>query len=166
MDLAKIVYAFIITRDKELPGCIVRNTTIPEELGRIAYLMCDKTGTLTKNEMVFKKLHLGTIAFSSGSMDEVREELQRHFSSMVIGDGTGGRSKQVRQTGTERLADAVLAIAVCHNVTPMLDDDKSAATEERRMTSKNPVEWVSRISSIANNLLVFSVLGCGGGDDR
>ncbi|CAK9296422.1 unnamed protein product [Gordionus sp. m RMFG-2023] len=59
MDLAKMAYAYMITKDKEMPGNVVRNTTIPEELGRIKYLFTDKTGTLTKNEMVFKRLYLG-----------------------------------------------------------------------------------------------------------
>jgi phospholipid-translocating ATPase len=44
---------------KDIPGTVTRSTTIPEELGRIAYLLSDKTGTLTKNIMVFKKFHLG-----------------------------------------------------------------------------------------------------------
>lgn len=39
-----------------IPGSIVRNSTIPEELGRIQFLLTDKTGTLTQNDMIFKKL--------------------------------------------------------------------------------------------------------------
>lgn len=50
---------------------MVRSTTIPEELGRISYLLTDKTGTLTQNEMVFKKIHLGTVAYGNDSFDEV-----------------------------------------------------------------------------------------------
>jgi phospholipid-translocating ATPase len=56
MDIAKIFYTVFISRDKEILGTIPRNSTIPEELGRIQFLLTDKTGTLTKNDMVFKKL--------------------------------------------------------------------------------------------------------------
>jgi len=54
--MAKIYYAYCIYRDEEMAGTIPRNSTIPEELGRIQYLLTDKTGTLTKNEMIFKKV--------------------------------------------------------------------------------------------------------------
>jgi len=56
LDFAKIYYTFNIRVDEIMPGCIPRTTTIPEELGRIQFLLSDKTGTLTQNDMVFKKL--------------------------------------------------------------------------------------------------------------
>jgi len=54
--MAKIYYAYCVFKDEEIAGTIPRNSTIPEELGRIQYLLTDKTGTLTKNEMIFKKV--------------------------------------------------------------------------------------------------------------
>lgn len=53
--MGKAAYSWLVMRDKQIPGTVVRSTTIPEELGRISYLMSDKTGTLTQNEMVINK---------------------------------------------------------------------------------------------------------------
>ena len=39
----------------ELKTCQVQNYSVHEDLGQIDYLFCDKTGTLTKNELVFNK---------------------------------------------------------------------------------------------------------------
>lgn len=77
LDLAKIYYSYLIQNDsKIIPGCIVRNSTIPEELGRIKYLLTDKTGTLTQNDMVFKKIALEFALFTEETINEVSEMLQ------------------------------------------------------------------------------------------
>jgi phospholipid-transporting ATPase len=43
---------------KDIKHCKVRNLKMLEELGQIDYLFCDKTGTLTKNELVFKSISI------------------------------------------------------------------------------------------------------------
>jgi phospholipid-translocating ATPase len=47
LDMAKVYYSYCIYKDEEMANTIPRNSTIPEELGRIQFLLTDKTGTLT-----------------------------------------------------------------------------------------------------------------------
>lgn len=49
LDMGKTLYSYWMMRDDQIPGTVVRTSTIPEELGRISYLLTDKTGTLTQN---------------------------------------------------------------------------------------------------------------------
>lgn len=56
LDFAKLKYSLEINKDDKLPGVTVRNSNIPEELGRVEYLMSDKTGTLTKNKMSLREI--------------------------------------------------------------------------------------------------------------
>ncbi len=44
-----------------MEGALARNSQIPEELGRVEYILSDKTGTLTQNDMVFKKISINDV---------------------------------------------------------------------------------------------------------
>ncbi|XP_064238601.1 probable phospholipid-transporting ATPase IIA isoform X5 [Aotus nancymaae] len=126
LDMGKIVYSWVIRRDSKVPGTVVRSSTIPEQLGRISYLLTDKTGTLTQNEMVFKRLHLGTVAYGLDSMDEV----QSHIFSIYTQQSQDPPAQKgptlttkVRRTMSSRVHEAVKAIALCHNVTPVYESN-------------------------------------------
>ena len=83
LDMAKVFYSWCIYRDDDMPGTIPRNSTIPEELGRIQFLMTDKTGTLTQNDMVFKKMSMEWAQFDLETMPEVKQLLEENCSNGV-----------------------------------------------------------------------------------
>uniref|UniRef100_A0A8C3GSQ6 Phospholipid-transporting ATPase n=1 Tax=Corvus moneduloides TaxID=1196302 RepID=A0A8C3GSQ6_CORMO len=126
LDMGKIVYSWVIRRDSKIPGTVVRSSTIPEQLGRISYLLTDKTGTLTQNEMVFKRLHLGTVAYGLDSMDEVQSHIFSIYTQQPQDPpAVKGLSlaTKVRRTMSSRVHEAVKAIALCHNVTPVYESN-------------------------------------------
>jgi magnesium-transporting ATPase (P-type) len=49
--------------DGELNGCEVKNMMMLEDLSKINQIFCDKTGTLTKNELIFKAMAVGSSSF-------------------------------------------------------------------------------------------------------
>uniref|UniRef100_A0A4X1UMW0 Phospholipid-transporting ATPase n=1 Tax=Sus scrofa TaxID=9823 RepID=A0A4X1UMW0_PIG len=100
--------------------------TIPEQLGRISYLLTDKTGTLTQNEMVFKRLHLGTVAYGLDSMDEVQSHIFSIYTQQPQDPPAQkgpALTTKVRRTMSSRVHEAVKAIALCHNVTPVYESN-------------------------------------------
>ncbi|KAH7333667.1 hypothetical protein B0J17DRAFT_133508 [Rhizoctonia solani] len=155
LDMGKTVYAHQIESDSEIPGTIVRTSTLPEELGRIEYLLSDKTGTLTQNEMEMRKLHMGTISYGADAMDEVAHQLVVAFGTE---QSTGRTSKRQGSlvTGTQlaprgrrdissRVRDVVLALALCHNVTPVTNDDGTVTYQASSPDEVAIVKWTESV---------------------
>ncbi|XP_058896440.1 probable phospholipid-transporting ATPase IIB isoform X1 [Kogia breviceps] len=141
LDMGKAAYGWMIMKDENIPGTVVRTSTIPEELGRLVYLLTDKTGTLTRNEMVFKRLHLGTVSYGTDTMDEIQNQLANSFSQMQSqasgnnASSTPPRKAQssapkVRKSVSSRVHEAVKAVALCHNVTPVYEARGAAGETE------------------------------------
>ncbi|XP_014354806.2 probable phospholipid-transporting ATPase IIB [Papilio machaon] len=130
LDMGKAFYSWTIQRDKQIEGTVMRSTTIPEELGRIQYLLADKTGTLTKNEMVFQKLHLQNALFDRNNFHEVEAFLTQYITNDAPSLPTSPSGQGAALAPTPRqIWEVVLAIALCHNVTPVYDIEDQRADE-------------------------------------
>lgn len=146
LEIAKLVYCYKISSDKDIKGTITRNLNIPEELGKIQFLLTDKTGTLTKNEMIFKKLQLYNTLYNYPFQ---KSEMQKTLHRLLLKDHSGDSfssegkndllidiasqttlSKQsLMEKASKRASDkkiflkeAILAMSLCHNVTPIYDE--------------------------------------------
>ncbi|KAG6333074.1 hypothetical protein ID866_6016 [Astraeus odoratus] len=149
LDMGKTVYAHQIMTDPDIPNTIVRTSTLPEELGRIEYLLSDKTGTLTQNEMEMKKLHMGTISYGFDSMDEVAHHLAIAFGAEHGRQASLSTGAQLATRGrrdmSSRLHDVVLSLALCHNVTPVANDDGTITYQASSPDEVAIVKWTESV---------------------
>uniref|UniRef100_A0A5F9CUY8 Phospholipid-transporting ATPase n=1 Tax=Oryctolagus cuniculus TaxID=9986 RepID=A0A5F9CUY8_RABIT len=174
LDMGKAAYGWMMMKDENIPGTVVRTSTIPEELGRLVYLLTDKTGTLTQNEMVFKRLHLGTVSYGTDTMDEIQSHLMNSYSqvhSQAAGNTPGSAplrrapssAPKIRKSVSSRIHEAVKALALCHNVTPVYESragvtgetefaeaDQDFSDENRTYQASSPdevalVQWTESV---------------------
>lgn len=67
--------------DVKCVGCL----DLPDELPVFMYFFVVATsaiGTLTQNEMIFKRLHLGTVSYGTDTMDEIQSHVMNSYSQV------------------------------------------------------------------------------------
>lgn len=169
LDMGKSAYSWFIHRDQGIPGAVVRTSTIPEDLGRIEYLLSDKTGTLTQNEMEMKKIHVGTVSYANEAMDEVVSYVRQGFhiqptvnpasqkalitpSSTFATTANVGTTRTRREIGS-RVRDVVLALALCHNVTPTAEEEDGKTVTSYQASSPDEIAIVRWTESVGLRLV-------------
>ena len=158
LDVSKTWFSYVINRDDSIPETIARNSTIPEELGRISYVFSDKTGTLTKNEMIFKRISMTNEHFGEGDFNELKQVLEdecsrtdaplldvfnllkdenhqneenENLANSDINTGKDAKKSKnkFRRKRNNIIRDTITAMLLCNNVTPVVDDtDKEKIT--------------------------------------
>jgi phospholipid-translocating ATPase len=132
LDFAKAYFSYKINKDEEIAGSIARNSNIPEELGRIKYLLTDKTGTLTQNDMKFKKIVTENTLYAEENIPEMKKTLKKHCDKYdgPLATDQDLRDKSIKKNPSKKtrrendfvLRDFITALALCHNVTPTIDE--------------------------------------------
>lgn len=168
LDFAKNIFASMVVKDKSIPNTIVRTSTIPEELGRIEYLLSDKTGTLTQNNMLVRKIHLGTFSYGKDTIDEIKQNIVKYYQNKLTKNQSNPlhpTSTVAKNTFSQRLYNFVNALALCHNVTPVIDEN--SGNIEYQASSPDEiaiVEWtaligISLLERTRDNIILKSYNG-------
>lgn len=93
-ETGKIIYSKFLEWDTrmmhadgetgQILHCKVQSMQLPEQLGEVDHMFCDKTGTLTQNDLDVKALCVGSIVCRG----ETREELNQDVESKCLHEET------------------------------------------------------------------------------
>ena len=155
LDVSKTWFSYVITKDNTIPETIARNSTIPEELGRISYIFSDKTGTLTKNEMVFKNIAMESEIFGEENFEDLKNILldecniydaplldivgvskkSSNENNNIIDTNsnnisTNPKPKKRRRERSKLIRDCITSMVLCNNVTPTDNGYQASSPDE------------------------------------
>ncbi|XP_031340747.1 probable phospholipid-transporting ATPase IA isoform X3 [Photinus pyralis] len=105
LEVVRFIQAIFINMDIEMyhaetnTPAMARTSNLNEELGQVKYIFSDKTGTLTRNIMEFKKCAIGNTIYN---VDE----------SLAI------KHIQSNHKNAELLHEMLILLSVCHTVVP------------------------------------------------
>ena len=159
MEIAKLGQKMLIDGDIEMyhkqtdTPALARTSNLNEELGQIEYIFSDKTGTLTRNEMEFRKCWVCNTCYGFGTteigaaarardlragivvasddpaeMDRDKAVAQYHFDPAIEFDDVRIRKRLEDETHPDRatLIDFLRVLSVSHTVVPEGDQTKAS----------------------------------------
>jgi len=117
LEIVKFIQAMFINMDEELyyeeadTPAMARTSNLNEELGQVKYIFSDKTGTLTRNIMEFRKCSIAGLIYGNSDGDQFNDSrlldnLQNHENGLII-------------------REFLTLLAVCHTVIPERDPNNS-----------------------------------------
>uniref|UniRef100_A0A5S6PYI7 Phospholipid-transporting ATPase n=1 Tax=Trichuris muris TaxID=70415 RepID=A0A5S6PYI7_TRIMR len=130
LEVVRFIQAIFINLDLEMyhaetdTPAAARTSNLNEELGQVKYIFTDKTGTLTKNVMVFKRCSIAGVTYGAPEADRfddaslLRNLNSRHITAPVI-------------------REFLIVMAACHTVVP---EKPSEETGELSYQASSPDE--------------------------
>ncbi|XP_074651102.1 putative phospholipid-transporting ATPase IA isoform X3 [Tubulanus polymorphus] len=113
LEVVKFIQAIFINWDRDMyheetdTPAIARTSNLNEELGQVKYIFSDKTGTLTRNIMEFKRCSVAGIAYGNDNDDS------DYFNDPTLID-----SLKANEPTAYYIREFMNMLAVCHTVVP------------------------------------------------
>ncbi|EAS04930.2 phospholipid-translocating P-type ATPase, flippase family protein (macronuclear) [Tetrahymena thermophila SB210] len=130
LEMVKIYFTFRINNDPDMEGVNFKDQNIPEELGRVQFLLADKTGTLTKNEMIFNRValeqatytHEDMIVMQSIIINQCQRYLEPLANYQLTSSNTQSNDYKFQKRAKEEIfRDLVNAMCICNTVSPGIE---------------------------------------------
>ncbi|KAG9511068.1 Phospholipid-transporting ATPase 6, partial [Fragariocoptes setiger] len=117
---------------------MARTSNLNEELGQVRYILSDKTGTLTRNVMEFKKCSVAGRMFDETSLMDLAEAAQNeppydyrtatsHQGPVIVNEGSAINENKY-------YSEFLTLLAVCHTVVPEHEEQANKRREQQQQS--------------------------------
>lgn len=103
-----------------LAPAMARTSNLNEELGMVNYIFSDKTGTLTRNVMEFKKCSIAGLVYSLEDHSEENGDMSSTSFTATDGPAPSRLSDNIKsnQPTSDTAREFMTLMAICHTVIP------------------------------------------------
>jgi magnesium-transporting ATPase (P-type) len=115
-----ISWDYKLTDTQTFISAKVQTSTLNEELGQVKFIFSDKTGTLTKNYMEFKKMSIGNFTYGQNDFDQekiVRKDQYGQINNFNFYDEEFAEHlKNEKHENYENIRNYLICLCLCNTV--------------------------------------------------
>uniref|UniRef100_A0A0R3S4T8 PhoLip_ATPase_N domain-containing protein n=1 Tax=Elaeophora elaphi TaxID=1147741 RepID=A0A0R3S4T8_9BILA len=161
VEFIKLFQVYFITQDINMydqaqdRATKYQSLNIPEELGRIQYIMSDKTGTLTENLMIFRRCTINGMDYECEIKQCDRFNLQ--VDNVIVNNELKKRVDAMNWQTDRILTDFFITMAICNTVVVNMKREIKSRVRSRMKLRVDGIEegFIENNAFNANNATKF-----------